>query len=148
MRGWASFAFAAIVFAWGTFSVACGHQGATRGEGTDEVAEARAGGVRQKAEGLKSAAKSGALARAERSVEEVGRKAAHEVREHGLVGAIEEGAQVLEENVQHSTIVAKDTYRAEREQGVGRIQAAGDAYEAVLEIPKKKKAPRQEDAPG
>jgi hypothetical protein len=66
------------------------------------------------------------------------------VDEHGVGGAVGEGAEVLRGNVEHSAQVAGETYRAEREQGVGRIEAAGDAYEAVLEIPKTKTAAEEE----
>jgi hypothetical protein len=74
----------------------------------------------------------------------VGREAADEVEEHGAVGAAAEGADSLRGNVGHSARVAGQTYQAGREEGAGRIEAAGDAYQAVLEIPKTKKATDEE----
>ena len=53
-------------------------------------------------------------------------------------------AKVLEENVERSARVAEETYRTEREEDVGRVQAAGDAYEAVREIPLEKDAEEKE----
>ena len=86
------------------------------------------GGTSESREG---AAEKGPVARAGEAVKKASRKVADEVR-------------VLEKNVEHSAHVAEDTYKAEREEGVGRVQAAGDAYEAVLEIPEKKDSEKKE----
>ena len=51
----------------------------------------------------------------------------------GVVEEVEETADELAENVEHSEELAKKTYEADRKQGEGRVEAAGNAYEAVLE---------------
>jgi hypothetical protein len=140
-----AFASAAMVVVWATFGVACGERDTAETAG--EAAEESAGDLRQMAEALAGAADEGAVARGVRAAGGVSREAAHEVEDHGVVGAVEEGADVLRGNVEHSTQVAGQTYRDEREQGVGRIEAAGVAYEAVLEIPKTKAAAEEEKDP-
>jgi hypothetical protein len=47
-------------------------------------------------------------------------------------------AETLEGNVERSAKIMQDTYDAEREAGEGRGEAAGDAYNAVLDEPLKK----------
>ena len=61
------------------------------------------------------------------------------------IKAVEKEAEVLEENVERSARVMKETYKVEREEGVGRVEAAGDAYEAVREIPLEKAAAEEEE---
>lgn len=46
---------------------------------------------------------------------------------------VEEAAEELEENVEHSEELLKKTYEEDRAEGEGRVEAAGNAYEAVLE---------------
>jgi hypothetical protein len=44
-------------------------------------------------------------------------------------------AETLEGNVERSARIMHDTYDADREAGEGRVDAAGDAYDAVLDEP-------------
>lgn len=44
-------------------------------------------------------------------------------------------AEDLADNVERSAEIEKDTYDEARERGEGAVQAAGEAYEAVLEVP-------------
>lgn len=56
--------------------------------------------------------------------------------------AVEKAAKGLEENIEKSNRVYEETYDEARERGEDAIDAAGDAYNAVLEIPEEeKKAP-------
>ncbi len=57
---------------------------------------------------------------------------------HHLAGEAEAAAEEVEENVENSEELMEETYDAEREDGTGRVQAAGDAYEAVLEAGREK----------
>ena len=51
---------------------------------------------------------------------------------------VEEAAEELEENVEHSEELLKKTYDEDRAEGEGRVEAAGNAYEAVLEAGREK----------
>lgn len=80
----------------------------------------------------------------------------HEHGEHGDHGASQEGAmeraedtaaadaEQLEENVEDAAAITKATYDAERAAGEGRVEAAGDAYTAVVEQGRKKAAEADE----
>lgn len=76
----------------------------------------------------------------------------HEHGEHGdHEGAMERAedsaaadAEELEENVEDAAAVTKATYDAERAAGEGRVEAAGDAYTAVVEEGRKKAAEADE----
>lgn len=76
----------------------------------------------------------------------------HEHGEHGdHEGAMERAedtaaadAEQLEENVEDAAAVTKATYDAERAAGEGRVEAAGDAYTAVVEEGRKKAAEADE----
>jgi hypothetical protein len=51
--------------------------------------------------------------------------------------------EMLEDNVEQSTKDMKDTYDAKRAEGTSAVEAAGDAYEAVLEEPSKEEAQKK-----
>lgn len=55
----------------------------------------------------------------------------HEAGEEGVV-------EELEDNVEHSEELLKKTYEEDRAEGQGRVEAAGNAYEAVLEAGREK----------
>jgi hypothetical protein len=59
---------------------------------------------------------------------------------HHLAEEAEAGAEELEENVEHSEELMEETYDKERKEGAGVVEAAGDAYEAVLEAGSEKAA--------
>jgi hypothetical protein len=48
-------------------------------------------------------------------------------------GAARADAKKLEGNVERSSETMKKTYKEKRAEGEGRVEAAGDSYEAVLE---------------
>ena len=51
---------------------------------------------------------------------------------------VEAAAEELEENVEHSEELLEKTYDEDRAEGEGRVEAAGNAYESVLEAGRKK----------
>lgn len=53
---------------------------------------------------------------------------------------VEHAAETVEQNVEHSAKVEGKTYETDRKEGTGPVESAGDAYEAVLEIPGEKAA--------
>ena len=57
---------------------------------------------------------------------------------HHLAGEAEAVAEELEDNVKHSEELTEKTYEEERAAGTGRVEAAGNAYEAVLEAGREK----------
>jgi hypothetical protein len=57
---------------------------------------------------------------------------------HHLAGEAEAAGEEVEENVEHSEKLMEETYESEREAGTGSVEAAGDAYEAVLEAGREK----------
>ena len=52
--------------------------------------------------------------------------------------AVAAEAKTLEENVENSNEIMKDTYDAKRLEGESRLEAAGDAYTEVVEAGQKK----------
>lgn len=52
---------------------------------------------------------------------------------------VEETARELEENVGNAAETMEDTYAEKRAEGEGRVEAAGDAYNEVLEVPEEEK---------
>jgi hypothetical protein len=58
--------------------------------------------------------------------------------EHHLAGEAEAAAEELKDNVEHSEELEEKTYDDERAEGTGRVEAAGNAYEAVLEAGREK----------
>ncbi|MFP8882378.1 MAG: hypothetical protein VCE43_24320, partial [Myxococcota bacterium] len=69
-------------------------------------------------------------------------RAAEEVEEQGLADSARALASNLEERVENATEVDEESYEESRRQGEGRVQAAGDAYEAVLEVGEGDTAPQ------
>ncbi|MDE0886643.1 MAG: hypothetical protein OSB70_14040 [Myxococcota bacterium] len=57
---------------------------------------------------------------------------------HHLVDEAEATADELEDNVEHSEELLEDTYDEDRKEGEGTVEAAGNAYEAVLEAGREK----------
>lgn len=51
---------------------------------------------------------------------------------------IKEAAEVVGERPKDAIRVYEETYEEDRKKGEGRVEAAGDAYEAVLEVPKER----------
>lgn len=62
----------------------------------------------------------------------------------GVADEVEETAEELKENIEHSDELAKKTYESDRKQGEGRVEAAGNAYEAVLEAGRDKSEEQSE----
>ncbi len=58
--------------------------------------------------------------------------------DHHLAEEAEAAAEEVEANVEHSEELMEKTYDEERAEGTGRVEASGDAYEAVLEAGRKK----------
>ena len=58
--------------------------------------------------------------------------------DHHLAGEAEAAAEELEENVENSEELMEKTYDQERAEGTGRVEAEGNAYEAVLEAGREK----------
>jgi hypothetical protein len=54
--------------------------------------------------------------------------------------AVEAEAAVLEKNVETSNEIMKKTFEEKRAEGEGRIEAAGDSYNAVIDEGRKKAA--------
>jgi hypothetical protein len=50
----------------------------------------------------------------------------------------EKVSEVVRENPKDAVEVYEDTYEEKRKKGEGRVDAAGDAYNAVLEVPKER----------
>ncbi|MDG2333460.1 MAG: hypothetical protein P8Q97_04475 [Myxococcota bacterium] len=57
---------------------------------------------------------------------------------HHLAEEAEATADELEDNVEHSEELLEDTYDEKRKEGESVVEAAGDAYEAVLEAGREK----------
>jgi len=57
---------------------------------------------------------------------------------HHLAEEAEAAAEEVEANVKHSEELMEKTYDEERAKGAGRVEASGDAYEAVLEAGREK----------
>jgi hypothetical protein len=55
----------------------------------------------------------------------------------------EEAAEALRDNPPEAAGVYEETYEQKRKQGEGRIEASGDAYDAVLEVPKERAEAKQ-----
>jgi len=53
--------------------------------------------------------------------------------EQRAVGELEAAGKTAAGNVEHSDKIMADTYDEERKQGEGAVEAAGDAYNAVLD---------------
>ena len=51
---------------------------------------------------------------------------------------VKHAAEGVRENAKDATEVYEETYKEDRKKGEGRVEAAGDAYEAVLEVPKER----------
>ena len=54
--------------------------------------------------------------------------------------AVEAEVEVLEKNVETSNEIMEKTYEEKRAEGEGRIEAAGDSYNAVIDEGRKKAA--------
>lgn len=50
----------------------------------------------------------------------------------------DEAAKVVRDNPENAARVYDETYEKERQKGEGRIEASGDAYDSVLEVPKER----------
>ncbi len=57
---------------------------------------------------------------------------------HHLADEAEAAAEEVEANVEHSEELMEKTYDEERADGTGRVEASGDAYQAVLEAGREK----------
>ena len=55
-----------------------------------------------------------------------------------LAHEVKAAAEEAEGNVEHSEELMEETYDKAREEGEGRVEAAGDAYNAVLEAGREK----------
>ena len=55
-----------------------------------------------------------------------------------LAHEVKAAAEEAEANVDHSEELMEETYDKDRAEGEGRVEAAGDAYEAVLEAGREK----------
>jgi uncharacterized membrane-anchored protein YhcB (DUF1043 family) len=81
----------------------------------------------------KERASEGASGKAAAAVDGAAGQAAEAVDTKGAVQAAEDAARQLEANVEQSLETEKETYEKKRAEGEGVVEAAGDAYEAVLE---------------
>ena len=108
-----------------TITLGCSQE--SREQARDEASTA--------AQGLENAARDGAAAQAARDAEKAAHAAVAEVEAKGAEGSAEAAARDLEGRVERSAEIAKQTYDDSREDGEGRVEAASDAYEAVLEAP-------------
>jgi hypothetical protein len=106
--------------------------------------EAREAGqvVGEEARGLGDAAEQGAAAKAARDAEATARQAAAQLAAEGAAAAAEQDADAvgdsLRKNIDETRSAAEEAYEEDREEGEGRLEAAGDAYNAVLDVPRDK----------
>ncbi len=119
------------------FGVAC------QGESPRESADAEANLVSEEVKELGDAARTGAAADAARAIGQAGRDTADQIRQGGALAAAESGvkdvAEKLEKNVENAAKVAEESYDSARKKGEGRLEAAGEAYNAVLDVPEAEK---------
>jgi uncharacterized protein HemX len=87
------------------------------------------------ARGLEDAAQKGAAAASAEAAEKAAKAAAAELEARGAEASAKAAAEDLEARVERSAEIMEDSYDDSRAQGEGRIEAAGDAYDAVLEEP-------------
>ena len=121
-----------LALALTVISAACGEQAERAVESVDEAADV----VDWEARELVDAAKEGGAADTAKAVEAMRETVDALEKKRGGAEAV---AEELSENVENSARVYEETYDAARERGEGAIEAGGEAYEAVLDIPEEKK---------
>ena len=128
---WIGWAVAALVV---SVSAGCGP------EKVEEKAKKAAAVVGEEARHLKEAAKTGAAARAAEKVKEKAHAVAEKAETEGVKGVTQEAAKTVATHVKEAARTEKETYKEERAKGESPIEAAGEAYQEVLEKAKKKPA--------
>ena len=116
--------------------VACGQD-----ESAQEQVQRAQDAVQEEFDGAIEAARKGAVADAARKVAEATEKATEEAQKKGAaMAAAAKSSDVvkqLEDNVENSVKVGDDAYAKARTLGATRLEAAGDAYDAVDETHEK-----------
>jgi hypothetical protein len=116
-------------------ALACGDRGdGTRAE-IEQAAKRSAGDAEQAAREMARDADKGAAARGARAVVTAAREVADDVEADGVEATADSAAKTLDDNVERSLQVGEETYDAARADGENDVEAAGDAYDAILAEP-------------
>ena len=102
------------------------------------------GAVHEEMDAAAEAAREGAAASAGEAALGLARDAAEAVDARGAVGAAEAGVDAAADetlrNLDTTTKAGEEAYDEARKRGEKRIEAAGEAYDAALEVPEEKQA--------
>jgi membrane-bound ClpP family serine protease len=123
-----------LMLATSVFAIACGNDSAEKAV-TGTVVETGKD-LDQDARGLAAAAREGEAAKLAKDADASAREATKTME---TPGGIEAAADEVVENIERSQNSMDETYEQDRAAGESVAEAAGDAYEAVLEIPEEKK---------
>jgi len=118
-------------------AVACSDDRAAQpGAGGSDLPVATEKGLEQEARQVEADVENDAVADAARKVDAAAQKAADDVDARGTMAAAEAEAKQLEQNVKESAALMEETYDEKRKEGEGRVEAAGDSYNAVIDAGK------------
>jgi len=134
-----------LVLALAAFGAACRDEGPTERavEAVDNAEREAAGVLGDEARGVVDAAEEGAAPRTAKAVDRAAREAVDKVETPGGAEAV---AEELSENFENSARVYDESYDAARKRGENAIEAGGEAYDDVLDIPEEETEAKKKES--